>query len=180
MIDDRGRHPGSQGREPSAHELRVRFLDTMAVLAGCNESLGAQLPDGRRPDVMRVDASRGLLFIGDAKDTESSGCTATRARLREYLVWMLAHVSAGSRPGVFALCIGYVSDTKGWVRTVQKLSYEVGLDCSEWNVREFGTGVVMVWFLPIPLDRQGATDQDARDGLSPPTTGPSLAGMPKR
>lgn len=163
MIDDTRRHLGARGREPSAHELRVRFLDSMAVLAGCSESLGAQLPDGRRPDVMRVDTLRGLLFMGDAKDTESPRCTATRARLREYPVWMVAHVSAGSRPGVFSLCFGHVADIKGWVRTVQELGHEVGLDCSEWDVREFGTGIVMVWFLPLPRMDVGEPEQATCD-----------------
>ena len=52
------------------HESNVRFLDTLAILSGCKEHISSSLPDGKRPDVMRVNSKRRLLFIGEGKNTE--------------------------------------------------------------------------------------------------------------
>lgn len=71
---------------PSAlHESRVDCLRTLATLAGCAGGFGGRLPDGARPDVVRYAADRRLLFVADAKDTESPGCAATRMRLAAYV-----------------------------------------------------------------------------------------------
>lgn len=85
------------------HEERRRVLDALAILGGCREPLLPFLPDGRRPDVLRFDAERRHLFVGDAKDTETPGCGDTRERLLHYASWLRANgVAAGS--GTLALC----------------------------------------------------------------------------
>ncbi len=97
-------------RGTSAHDQKVTFLDTLAVLLGCTEGVGGEFPDGRRPDVLRIDADRGVLFIGDAKETESPGCQASLARLLSYLRWLPAQVVGRGGLGIFAICFGRYGD----------------------------------------------------------------------
>lgn len=54
------------------HEARRDALDTLAVLGGFTRALPS-FPDGRRPDVLRVTASRctRAIFVGDAKSWET-------------------------------------------------------------------------------------------------------------
>lgn len=97
------------------HDDKVRFLDSLAVLMGCKESLGGQLPYGERPDVLRTDRKQGVLFIGDGKNTESPKCIDTQLRLLRYLKWLSAHVSDKDRIGMFSICFGRKADSEGWV-----------------------------------------------------------------
>lgn len=129
------------------HDLRVRFLDTLAVLVGYKESLGGQLPDGLRPDVLRYDSRKGRLFVGDAKNTESPGCLETQVRLLRYLRWLYAHSCSGERSGVFAICFGKSSDARGWVNTVSLLGREAGICFTEYEVERFTQGMLVAWFL---------------------------------
>ncbi len=129
------------------HDQMVKFLDTLAVLIGCKGSIGGQLPDGLRPDVLRIDAKHGVLFVGDAKYTETPRCLDTQVRLQGYLRWCLAHVLHDNRVGVFAICFRKWSDAKRWVEVVSLLGREVGLSFSGHGIERFDTNLFVVWFV---------------------------------
>lgn len=133
----------------AAHEYRVGLLDTLAQLTGCHESFGGEFPDGSRPDVLKIDSRRGLLFIGDAKNTESPQNRDTQARLQRYVSWLAAHVNAG-RQGIFALCFRQFHDLPGWVKTMEILTSEVELYTStpQWEMLE--SEVFVLWFRVQP------------------------------
>ena len=131
----------------AVHEYRVQFLNTLAMLLGCKETFGTEFPDGKRPDVLRVDSKGGVLFIGDAKNTESPKCQATQARLLEYLSWLSAHVSRDGRVGIFAICFGRDSDTQGWKETICSLAHQVSLVFSDHGVEKFEPEINVAWFL---------------------------------
>lgn len=145
-VSDSGVSPVvRKGRDQTVHERRVEFLDTLAILVGCEGTLGGELPDGRRPDVIRYTPERRVLFIGDAKHWESPGNRETQARLLSYVRWMSAHVQSGG-VGVFAMCFGRQSDTAAWVETMEMLSYEERLYCEAKGVEEFEPRLYVVWF----------------------------------
>ena len=127
------------------HESRVEFLDALAVLMGCEGALGGELPDGRRPDVLRFDQGRRVLFVGDAKHSESPGNRETQARLHRYLKWMSSHVGSGG-DGIFAVCFGRESDTDAWVETLVMLTHEVGLVRAEGGVERFEQELTVAWY----------------------------------
>lgn len=129
------------------HNARADFLDGLAVLMGCTDSLSSGFPDGKRPDVLRSNLSRKMLFIGEAKHSESPSCGATQARLSEYLRWMAAHVSERTRVGVFAVCFGKRAHTDGWIETVSRLSREVGLSFENYGIELFEPETIVVWFI---------------------------------
>lgn len=131
-------------RPSDAHERRAAALATLAALAGCRQGLRSALPDGCRPDVLRYSSAKRLLFIGDAKATETPGCRATRARLRRYLRWLRAHASAGGI-GVFALCFGREDDADGWLRAVARLARLEGLALHALDLDPLAPDVWLVW-----------------------------------
>jgi hypothetical protein len=68
------------------HDSFVAVLDAVAILSGRCERLPLNfLPDGSRPDVLRLERQRKVLFIGDAKNGETSGNRTTQLRLRTYV-----------------------------------------------------------------------------------------------
>ena len=121
----------------ATHNRRVQFLDTLAILLGCMETLGGEFPDGRRPDVLRLDSRRGILFVGEAKHSELPTCHATQERLLEYFRWLAVHVAKEGRVGVLAICFGRSADTCGWVETVFLLGREVALEHVDHGVKQF-------------------------------------------
>jgi hypothetical protein len=68
------------------HERLVDFLDNMAVMLGCTQTLDSHLPDATRPDVIRLNTQANVLFIGDAKNTESPNSKFTQERLFNYIL----------------------------------------------------------------------------------------------
>jgi hypothetical protein len=128
------------------HNEKVRFLDTLAVLLGCAGSIGGHLPDGKYPDVLRIDTKRGILFIGDAKNTETPGCAETQIRILGYLKWLATYCTARKGLGVFAICFGNATDALNWKQAVIMLAHEVGLCCAESGLERFGKGVNVMWF----------------------------------
>lgn len=137
-------------RSLELHGVRTTFLDTLAVLSGCYEPIGSSFPDGCRPDVARVNLSKRFLFIGDAKNTESPGNIATRERLLCYLRWFEAHVRAGG-DGVFAICVGYDADIRGWVEAIKTLVNETRCQCLNWRVNRFPPDFVVILFSLDPV-----------------------------
>ncbi|MFC1678653.1 hypothetical protein ACFL2T_00335 [Elusimicrobiota bacterium] len=126
------------------HDRRVAELKTLGALLGCHEDIGNQLPDGRRPDVVRLSHSKRLLFIGDAKDTESPGSRASQARLEAYLSWMRANVASGAR-GLMVICYGRRTDTEGWLSTLTTLADECGIEVQDAGTETFGPGLWITW-----------------------------------
>lgn len=110
------------------HECLAGFLDALAVLAGCTESIGGQLPNGLRPDVIRIDSRRDVLFVGDAKNTESPNCKSTRFRLGQYIGWLAIQVRSRKGIGLFAICHSHHADGEAWARTVSELAREEGIN----------------------------------------------------
>lgn len=146
-IEHRPTPPYINASRMAEHDARMDFLETLAILVGCTEVLHSGLPDGKRPDVLRCNVNLGLLFIGDAKHTESPGCVATQGRLLEYLKWLSAQVSKDGRTGIFGLCFGKRKHADGWVNIVLKLSREVGLMFTEYGIESFTPDMIVTWFL---------------------------------
>jgi hypothetical protein len=113
-----------------AHEYRVEVLKVLSDLIGCFEEIGGQFPDSRRPDVLRINKSKHLLVVGDAKNSESPNTAATLARLFGYLRWVRAHIARTGRIAVFALCCKRTSDVTRWQNSVASLASELDLSPS--------------------------------------------------
>ncbi len=133
-------------RDLTIHDDRVQFLNTLAILLGCRESFGGQFPDGRRPDVLRMNSKQNILFIGDAKHSESPRYKATQSRLMEYFRWLSAYMVRERSIGIFAICFGRESDTQGWIETISLLGQEVALKSTEQGVEKFEPSLVVAWF----------------------------------
>lgn len=129
------------------HNSKVQFLDTLAILMGCKECISSSLPDGRRPDIIRIDTKSRLLFIGEGKNTETPGCLDTRARLLEYFRWISAHVSDRDRLAIFALCFEKEHDSERWIETTSLLSHEMDLLRLDYGKEHFEPGLNVVWFV---------------------------------
>lgn len=124
------------------HDRKVRFLEALATLLGCRETL-RWLPDGLCPDVVRLDTRRGTLFMGDAKHTETPGCKETQTRLLRYLTWFAAHTGAG----IFGICCDRLTDARGWVEVIRILSHEAGIYFRAQGIEQFGPGLKVIWFI---------------------------------
>lgn len=131
-----------------AHEERVRTLVALAVLAGATTDLRS-LPDGRVPDVLRFSQERGLLFVGEAKDTEHARTSEAMVRLGHYLTWVVSH-ARGGRVSVLALCCRR-SAAASWSATLTSLVTEIGWPGCIPSVHAMGptSGVVTALFPPL-------------------------------
>jgi hypothetical protein len=134
-------------RQLSVHDFGAKFLEALAILLNCNESIGAQLPDGCCPDVLRVNTRNNVLFVGDAKVNESPGCRQTQARLLRYFSWLSAYIRRPGALGLFAICFHNRLDENGWLRMVELLSNEVGLTSGKGGVVKFDSHLFVAWFL---------------------------------
>lgn len=130
------------------HEERRKFLDALAVLCGYPTPLVPGLPDGRVPDVIRMNGRTRGLFIGEAKDSETSGNTETRKRLAEYLAWFMGHLGAGGE-GVFSVCCGRACEAEAWRLTLDDLSRQAGREGLGFQVDVFASDLVVVWAGPV-------------------------------
>lgn len=109
------------------HEKRRAVLESIAMLSGYSTECSGSLPDGTRPDVLRVDPSCGSVFIGEAKDTESPGCRETCDRLGRYLDWFRALVVTGCKASMLAVCFGESRHVEIWPETLSRLAREAGV-----------------------------------------------------
>lgn len=135
-----------QGRPSTQHEYGRTVLDDIALLTGCTESMGNELPDGRRPDVLRLNIAHRMMFIGDAKHSESPSCLATQARLLGYFCWAKAFATCGGAL-VFAICFSRVSDSQGWLSLLCKLCDEVGLSAACARSESIECGLHLAWIV---------------------------------
>lgn len=145
------------GRPSDDHEARRELLDAIAILAGFTLTFPGALPDGRRPDVLRVSLTRSGLFVGDAKATESPGNSDTVARLLAYARWIDAAARGRSHPvAVLAVCVPGRHATQGWTRALELVAHEAGLPLPLIEATALGSwGLVSCscWF-PIPEDHR--------------------------
>jgi hypothetical protein len=111
------------------HERRRHLLDDMASLMAFPPATDPMLalPDGSIPDVLRIDIYRRRLFIGDAKDVETPGNTATRRRLSHYVLWACAATRKGFDV-VVAICHGRQWEALDWARTLNTLARSAGVE----------------------------------------------------
>ena len=80
--------PSRVVRMPSrTHEARRVLLRTVAEVGGYQ--LKVALPDGTRPDVLRLHARRRGVFLGEAKHTEGTCDSNSIDRLRKFLGWVV-------------------------------------------------------------------------------------------
>jgi len=133
----------SGSRLCSKHEELRAILEALATLSGYSRDLGGCFPDGSRPDVIRIDPLCGSVFVGDAKDTESPGCSASYSRLATYLRWLL-RLKRGLKHSMLAICAN-TSARSGWETTLYRLAHENGLAHFSVRVAELDDFTVVTW-----------------------------------
>lgn len=106
----------------SIHDKRVRFLEVLADLIGCHEHIVPGFPDGTMPDVLRKNSRGGMLFVADAKNTETPGNIDTQVRLSNYIRWVAMHVNSGKGSAIFLICFRRASDGPHWHKTLMRFA----------------------------------------------------------
>lgn len=134
-------------RRMAVHESRVRLLEALADLVGCHQRLPSTLPDGARPDVLRVGHHVHFLFVGDAKHTETPGNKATAARLFTYLHWLLAFVARPGALGMLALCVSRTHSDRSWLTIGRALAADLGIKLSHCDFTALDPETAIVWFV---------------------------------
>lgn len=127
------------------HEQRVEFLDSLSVLLGYHLSPGHCFPDRRRPDVLKIDRTGKAIFVGDAKNTESPGFSATKMRLARYLRWISTFCSGRDARGIFCLCFGETGQSFAWEKTIEELCIGERLHSHRQGLDYFGPGLIVAW-----------------------------------
>jgi hypothetical protein len=113
----------------------------MAALAGFTTDLAhVGLPDGSRPDVLRVDVPGRRLFIGDAKDVETPGNAATHARLARYVAWGVV-AAPRSLEVVVAICHGRPAESWQWVGSLVAAMKTAGGQAGTCDVATLDVGL---------------------------------------
>ena len=103
----------------SAHEQRVRTFETVAVLAGV--TVPVAIGPECLPDLALASADGTVLLVGDAKATETPGCSATARRLTRYLRAVRPLVERGVVVRL-AVCHGDVGRVGGWKDQLENLA----------------------------------------------------------
>jgi hypothetical protein len=127
------------------HEVRVAFLNDLAILAGFHHSAPMDVVIGI-PDTLRLSLPSGDIFIGDAKATETAGCEETRRRIGQYLNSAHRYLWHTSRTLVFALCVPTSANPLNWVRSIQEIAAESGLEFGKVTWRYIGSGYQLIYF----------------------------------
>ncbi len=125
------------------HEYRRTLLDAVATLAGFRLCIEASLPDGSRPDVLRLCSDRRQVFIGEAKHTETPSTTATLVRLQRYLTWVVA--SPRSWSFLLVICHPTATRSQEWAASISLLAHELGLNQFEQSQKSLYSGDVLTW-----------------------------------
>lgn len=111
----------------STHADRVSLLSVVADLVGCYWAYRCPLPDACRPDIVRFDPWRRVIFLGEAKATETSGDTRSWSRLHNYVGW-LATIVMDARVGtILALCVPADASVVAWTRIIDVSCAEHGI-----------------------------------------------------
>jgi hypothetical protein len=128
------------------HDQNVTVLNTLSLLLGCYSDFFIEFPDGKRPDVLRYDAKKKRLFIGDAKNTETPKNKNTQKRLYSYLLWLSAYVSKPGRQAIFAICFRNPSDLEGWILAIQNLATLASVKILSVSSDQIDDETNLVWF----------------------------------
>ena len=139
------------------HEERRELLEALAILGGCRELLVPFFPDGTRPDVLRFDAARRHVFLGDAKDSETPGCRETHRRLAGYAEWLGANAAVGGS-ATLALC--HANQANGrWLALLESVAESAGFARPPGQQLQLDPETVVSWIelrLPVPAEFQAA------------------------
>jgi len=128
------------------HERLVGFLDTMAIMLGCIQTLNSQLPDFTRPDVVRLNTQSNLLFIGDAKNTEKPDSSYTQERLYNYILWLPSFLwNNDERKVVFAICHNKRENIHPWSITLTSLLSRSNIALIKYGVEAFDSLTYIAW-----------------------------------
>ena len=133
-----------QNHPSVAHERRRALLDVLGRMAGYGWGPHGGFPDRRQPDVLRYDPRCRSIFVGEAKETESPGCAATRERLRGYLLWMRA-ITRLRGAGTLAVCAGDSNAAIGWANTLRRLAEECKLPNCVSRAAVLDDDAVVIW-----------------------------------
>jgi len=129
------------------HGERVKLLKNLAHLVGCTIDISRYLPDRKQPDVMLINLKDHMLFIGDAKVTESPSNLTTQHRLKCYMRWAAVHESRAGSISLYAICFKKHRHIQGWVDTLYDLALEAGIHPINGGIAEITCDFNIVWFV---------------------------------
>lgn len=118
---------GAPGRE---HEGIRGSLLRWAIHKGFEVEITDALASGGQPDVFRSDKGGGLIFLGDAKDSENETTQrfATFERIRGYWEEFTALITAGPyRGGIFAIATNSKGEAELWAGRLADFAAKTGL-----------------------------------------------------
>ena len=116
------------------HEERVAVLSTLAQLCGCRSAV--ELGPNLQPDVVLANYHQRLLFLGEAKATETAGNAATARRFRRYLAASKLWLAVGYWVRV-TVCTS--RPTPMWGKVIAQLARDESIDV-------IGSGIL---YLPV-------------------------------
>jgi hypothetical protein len=128
-----------------SHRARAQFLRDLAVLIGCSAALEVQLPDGCQPDVFATNPRRDLLFLGEAKHSESPSNRAACYRLARYVGWAGAFARRAAGRAMVAVCHGSASDP--WGAVLHEIAEDGGLPGAAVYRTPFSAELTLVWLV---------------------------------
>jgi len=137
-------NPSSNQASFARHQEKVCVLETVSDLIGCTRTFS--LGDGLIPDVIRLNDSQTLLFIGDAKETEHPNNKDTKTRLYNYLLWLRAFVSKQHKQGVFVICFKNKIDQEEWLSCIKNLANQSSIKFSSCKVTTIDNEINLLWF----------------------------------
>lgn len=107
----------------SCHETRVDLLFGLACLLGC-VSRQQLLAVGSIPDVVAVNVGDTVLFIGDAKYSETPNDINCQTRIYRYLRVAGERLRGSTKFAIFALCYGNAYHASGWREMIVSAAHE--------------------------------------------------------
>lgn len=145
----RGGAQRNRARRPlgpsEGHEANRQTLETLALLTSHSVALPPAATGGLRPDVLRTDAAQRTVFLGEAKYSETPGTTETGVRLQRYFEWLVEWLGRTGGTATVAVCHSEAQDSLPWVRRLELLTREVGIDARWFQVTRIGGGTSLVW-----------------------------------
>lgn len=131
-------------RPSDEHEARREVLVAIAVLSGFDLAVRSALPDGSRPDVLHTSSASRRVFIGEAKHSETPGCSSTLARMQRYLAWF-GSTDGGPAECWLAVCHSRRDDGRAWLAGLCLLAFEEQLVVASTGSRSLGLDAVLTW-----------------------------------
>ncbi len=149
-------------RPSLVHEARVGLLGQLGRLAGC--TVPSSLGRGLDPDVLLSHPNFRLVFLGEAKRSETPGNADTARRLRRYLR-ALRHLQRNGYAARMVLC-GDPLEAERWFRALSLLAMSERLAVSATGMTDVDLGERLVW---LDLSPTGASRLPAslRSSLQP-------------